>query len=134
MNQGWVRLRLTLFPDLPLSTSSLAQSSPHPRPTPRVLTILKVYPINTPASSLPVIAFAVGTNPTKFFEVQKEDLGFAAVSETMQYGGIQSRGDSTFDILGDTWLKAVYAVFDQGNKRFGAVQRMEMEQNLDVPE
>jgi hypothetical protein len=23
----------------------------------------------------------------------------------MQYGGIQSRGDSKMDILGDTWLK-----------------------------
>ncbi|KAF2652972.1 aspartic proteinase precursor [Lophiostoma macrostomum CBS 122681] len=89
------------------------------------------YPIGTPASDLPVVAFAVGT---KFFEVQKEDLGFAAVSETMQYGGIQSRGDSKFDILGDTWLKAVYAIFDQGNQRFGAVQRIEKEQNLDVPE
>jgi hypothetical protein len=51
----------------------------------------------------------------------------------MQYGGIQSRGDSKFDILGDTWLKAVYAIFDQGNQRFGVVQRVEKEQNTDVP-
>ena len=41
----------------------------------------------------------------------------------MSYGGIQSRGDMTFDILGDTFLKGIYAVFDQGNQRFGAVQR-----------
>lgn len=47
----------------------------------------------------------------------------------MQYGGIQSRGDSKFDILGDTWLKAVYAIFDQGKKRFGCVQRIEENQN-----
>ena len=25
-------------------------------------------------------------------------------------GGIQSRGDSEFDILGDVWLKSVYVV------------------------
>ena len=32
-----------------------------------------------------------------------------------------------FDILGDTFLKNVYAIFDQGNKRFGCVQRIEPE-------
>lgn len=31
--------------------------------------------------------------------------------------------DMTFDILGDTFLKSIYAIFDQGNTRFGAVQR-----------
>jgi hypothetical protein len=29
----------------------------------------------------------------------------------------------TFDILGDTFLKGIYAVFDQAGTRFGAVQR-----------
>ena len=29
----------------------------------------------------------------------------------------------TIDILGDTFLKCVYAVFDQGNLQFGAIQR-----------
>jgi len=29
----------------------------------------------------------------------------------------------TFDILGDTFLKGIYAIFDQGELRFGAVQR-----------
>lgn len=28
----------------------------------------------------------------------------------MVYGGIQSRGSMTFDILGDTFLKSIYAV------------------------
>jgi len=59
------------------------------------------------------------------------------------FGGIQSRGDMTFDILGDvsvdhfrgnlrmltslqTFLKSVYAIFDQGNQRFGAVQRTDL--------
>jgi hypothetical protein len=85
-----------------------------------------VFPIGTPVDKLPNVTFAVGD---KQFEVQKEDLGFAKVGNGMQYGGIQSRGDSKFDILGDTWLKAVYAIFDQGKKRFGCVQRTEENQN-----
>ena len=85
-----------------------------------------VFPIGTPIEKLPTITFAVGA---KHFEVQKEDLGFAKVGNGMQYGGIQSRGNSKFDILGDTWLKAVYAIFDQGKKRFGVVQRVEEFQN-----
>lgn len=69
----------------------------------------------------------------------------------MTYGGIQSRGDLGFDILGDTWLKGIYAVgfrsmaacfdtntgfqiFDQGNKRFGAVVRVDLTQDPSVPE
>lgn len=89
-----------------------------------------VFPLNTPVEALPKVTFAVGD---KQFEVQKEDFGFAKVSGSMQYGGIQSRGDSKFDILGDTWLKAVYAIFDQGRKRFGVVQRIEGTQNVAVP-
>lgn len=85
-----------------------------------------VFPIGTPVDKLPKVTFAVGD---KQFEVQKEDLGFAKVGNGMQYGGIQSRGDSKFDILGDTWLKAVYAIFDQGKKRLGCVQRTEDNQN-----
>lgn len=89
-----------------------------------------VFPIGTPVSKLPTITVAVGE---KQFEIQKEDFGFASVGGGMQYGGIQSRGDSKFDILGDTWLKAIYAIFDQGNKRFGAVQRIESSQNVGLP-
>jgi len=67
------------------------------------------------------------------FTVQKEDLAFADAGTGMVYGGIQSRGDMTFDILGDTFLKSIYAIFDQGNQRFGAVQRTEPTQNLSAP-
>ncbi|KAG9190947.1 hypothetical protein G6011_09035 [Alternaria panax] len=88
------------------------------------------FPIATKVSDLPTLALAVGD---KVFEVQKEDFGFAKCGADMQYGGIQSRGKSEFDILGDTWLKGVYAVFDQGRKRFGAVQRVEGVQNVAVP-
>lgn len=88
-----------------------------------------VFPIGTPVKQLPRVTFAVGS---KQFEVQKEDLGFAKVAGGMQYGGIQLRGNSKFDILGDTWLKSVYAIFDQGKKRFGVVQRIEGNQNTAV--
>lgn len=68
-----------------------------------------IYPSNTTADKLPVVSFAVGD---KQFVVQKEDLGFAAAKSGYVYGGIQSRGDMTMDILGDTFLKGIYAVSD----------------------
>ena len=66
-----------------------------------------LFPTDTAIDKLPVVSFAVGG---KQFPVQKEDLGFADAGNGMTYGGIQSRGDLSFDILGDTWLKSVYAV------------------------
>ncbi|KAF2091885.1 acid protease [Saccharata proteae CBS 121410] len=89
-----------------------------------------VFPTSTTADQLPTVTFAVGD---KQFAVQKEDLAFADAGNDMVYGGIQSRGDMTFDILGDTFLKGIYAIFDQGNTRFGAVQRKEAQQNLQAP-
>ncbi|KAK7522528.1 aspartic proteinase precursor [Phyllosticta citriasiana] len=89
-----------------------------------------VYPSDTSVDKLPVVTFAVGD---KQFTVQKEDLGFADAGNGYIYGGIQSRSSLDFDILGDTFLKGIYAIFDQGNKRFGAVQRIEKDQNTDVP-
>ncbi|PWY85087.1 acid protease [Aspergillus heteromorphus CBS 117.55] len=86
-----------------------------------------IYPSNTADSSLPVVSFAVGE---KQFAVQKEDLAFTEAKTGYSYGGIQSRGSMTFDILGDTFLKSIYAVFDVGNLRFGAVQRKELRQSL----
>ncbi|KAL8739204.1 MAG: hypothetical protein Q9181_000095 [Wetmoreana brouardii] len=65
-----------------------------------------LFPTNTQVDRLPVVAFDVGG---KEFAVQKEDLAFADAGHGMTYGGIQSRGDLPFDILGDTWLKGVYA-------------------------
>lgn len=43
---------------------------------------------------------------------------------------MQSRGSNPFDILGDAFLKSVYAIWDQGNQRFGAVPKIEKTQNL----
>ena len=66
-----------------------------------------VFPTNTPADKLPVVSFAVGTQQ---FNVNKADLAFADVGNGTTYGGIQSRGNLSFDILGDTFLKGIYAV------------------------
>lgn len=89
-----------------------------------------VFPSDTTADQLPTVGFAVGD---KIFTLNKEDLAFADAGNGMVYGGIQSRGDQDFDILGDVFLKSIYAVFDQGNTQFGAVQRTEPTQNLATP-
>jgi Eukaryotic aspartyl protease len=89
-----------------------------------------VFPTNTTADQLPQVGFPCGDH---MIQVQKEDLAFADAGNNMVYGGIQSRGTLPFDILGDTWLKACYVVFDQGNTRIGVVQRVEQEQNLAPP-
>ncbi len=66
-----------------------------------------IFPASTTADQLPVVTFAVGDQQ---FPVQKEDLGFADAGNGMVYGGIQSRGTMTFDILGDVFLRSIYAV------------------------
>jgi hypothetical protein len=80
-----------------------------------------IFPKDTPAKSLPTVSFAVGE---KLYEVNKEDLVFQDLGDGTVYGSIQSRGDQQdFDILGCVFLRGIYAIFDQGNSRFGAVQR-----------
>lgn len=66
-----------------------------------------IYPTDTAQDKLPTVSFAVGE---KQFVVQKEDLAFSEAKTGYVYGGIQSRGDMTMDILGDTFLKSIYAV------------------------
>ena len=80
-----------------------------------------VFPKDTPTESLPTISFAVGD---KLYNVKKEDLAFQDLGDGTVYGGIQSRGSQQdFDILGDVFLRGIYAIFDQGKTRFGATQR-----------
>lgn len=83
-----------------------------------------IFPLSVPMEKLPTVQLAVGS---KLFTILGEDLQYAPIGDGNCYGGIQSRGDLPFDILGDTFLKNVYAIFDQGNKRFGCVQRIEPE-------
>lgn len=89
-----------------------------------------LFPTSTKADDLPDFSVAVGD---KEFTIQKEDLAFAVASEGYWYGGVQSRGDNPFDILGDTFLKSVYAIWDQGQTRFGLVPKIESTQNLEPP-
>ena len=66
-----------------------------------------VFPLSTKAEDMPDFRIDVGG---KEFLVQAEDLAFAPADNQNWYGGVQSRGDLNFDILGDAFLKSCYAV------------------------
>lgn len=66
-----------------------------------------IIPKTVTADQLPTFSVAVGGTE---FVIQKEDLIFAEADADNWYGGVQSRGDNPFDILGDTFLKSIYAV------------------------
>ncbi|KAH9906622.1 acid protease [Xylariomycetidae sp. FL2044] len=90
-----------------------------------------IFPIDTSVDQLPEFKVAVGD---KEFVIQKEDLAFAPTDDGKSwYGGVQSRGMQPFDILGDTFLKSCYCIWDVGNTRFGAVPKLEKAQNLEPP-
>ncbi|KAI0144041.1 acid protease [Hypoxylon sp. NC0597] len=90
-----------------------------------------IFPITVKADDIPEIKVAVGD---KEYLIQKEDLAFALTDDKQHwYGGIQSRGFMPFDILGDTFLKSVYSIWDQGNRRLGLVPKIQATQSLDPP-
>lgn len=66
-----------------------------------------LIPSDIKADELPDFTVAVGSEQ---FAIQKENLLFAPAEEGWVYGGVQSRGSLPFDILGDVFLKSVYAV------------------------
>jgi len=73
-------------------------------------------------SSLPTIGFSVAGT---VYNIAGEDLLFADGGNGTYFGAIQSRGQNPQDILGDVFLKRVYAIFDQttGSPRIGFGQR-----------
>jgi len=75
------------------------------------------YPEN---AAVPDVEFAIGD---KSYKVNAKDFPFGAADSGYLFGGIQSRGDLTFDILGDVFLKSVYVVFNQGETTVGLAQR-----------
>ncbi|KAK4199367.1 aspartic peptidase domain-containing protein [Triangularia verruculosa] len=89
-----------------------------------------LIPKSAKVDDLPELSVAVGE---KEFVIQKEDLIFADADDSNYYGGVQSRGSMPFDILGDTFLKSIYAIWDQGNSRFGAVPKIEKTQKAPLP-
>ncbi|KAI1823418.1 eukaryotic aspartyl protease [Xylaria intraflava] len=87
-----------------------------------------IFPLGVTAEDLPDFKVAIGD---KLFLVQKEDIAFSVTDDGNHwFGGIQSRGTLPFDIYGDTFLKSVYAIWDQGNTRFGVVPKLEKTQSL----
>ena len=68
-----------------------------------------VFPANTPLEKLPDVRVDVGG---QLFRIEKEALIFAPAGNGNVFGGIQSGGNLTFNILGDVFLKHVYAIFD----------------------
>ncbi|KAI0206854.1 eukaryotic aspartyl protease [Astrocystis sublimbata] len=90
-----------------------------------------IFPKDVTLKSLPNFKVAVGK---KQFQIQQEDLAFAPTDDGQSwFGGVQSRGNLPFDILGDTFLKSVYAIWDQGNTRFGVVPKLDKTQRLIPP-
>lgn len=77
-----------------------------------------VIPSTITLDELPEFKVDIGG---KDFVIQKEDLIFSPIEGGSWYGAIQSRGDQSFDILGDVFLKSIYAIWDQvstKNKRY----------------
>lgn len=66
-----------------------------------------IFPMATTAYQLPRIEMKIGEH---FFYLQKEDLAYSDAGNGYVFGGVQSRGDMPLDILGDTFLKGIYAV------------------------
>jgi len=79
-----------------------------------------IFPTPTDLSTLPKVAFAVGN---ALFHIKPADFAFQDLGDGTTYGGVQSRGSQDFDVLGCVFLRCVYAIFDQGNSRFGCVER-----------
>lgn len=81
---------------------------------------------NSSISSLPTFEVAIGND---YWTIQPEDLVFQWIPEASVWaGGIQESDSIT--ILGDVFLKSVYAVWDRGQKRLGLVPKIEKTQNF----
>ena len=82
-----------------------------------------VFPANV--SQMPTIVLPIGEYD---IAMASEDFDFAPIDENWIQGSFQSRGAWYNDILGDVWIKNLYAIFDLGDgkdatKRFGFVPR-----------
>jgi len=85
-----------------------------------------IFPDNIDHDKLPAIEIGIGDpdipGGEKTFSIYPRDLIFSAASQGWIYGGIQDRGSQGFDILGDVFLKNLYAVdfsLSGSDSRFG---------------
>ncbi|KZT39402.1 acid protease [Sistotremastrum suecicum HHB10207 ss-3] len=77
-----------------------------------------IFPTNT---KIPPLSFCVGDY---LFTIPGKDLAFSEAGKGYSFGAVQSRGGNPQDILGDVFLKHIYAVFDQSDPpRLGIAQR-----------
>lgn len=79
-----------------------------------------IFPTPDDPATLPKVALSVGD---ALFQIKPADFAFQVLEDGMTYGGIQSRGNQEYDILGCVFLRCIYAIYDQGNARFGCIQR-----------
>ena len=84
-----------------------------------------IFPTSASVNEIPEIVLPAGNGVVT---LNPEDLITPiAENQTYYYGSIQSRGDATYDVFGDYWLRNVYAIWDFGTTteglRFGFVPR-----------
>jgi len=85
-----------------------------------------IFPVSVTEDKLPVISLGIGdpvTHGEQRFHILPRDISYATAYPGWIYGGFQDRGDMTYDVLGDVFLKNVYAIWDVKNKRFGCCPR-----------
>jgi len=84
-----------------------------------------IFPSNVLVSDIPTVVLPVGNGVVTLN--QGDLITTIAQNETYVYGSIQSRGNTTFDVFGDYWLRNIYAIWDFGTTseglRFGFVPR-----------
>jgi hypothetical protein len=85
---------------------------------------------NSAITKLPTFKIDVGG---KLWTVQPENLIYTGRDSSTTYGAIQENEGVGINILGDSFLKSVYAVWDHGNERLGLVPKIEAHQNLTIP-
>ncbi|PCH40757.1 acid protease [Wolfiporia cocos MD-104 SS10] len=76
-----------------------------------------IYPHH---AKVPEIHLAIGHT---MYRLNAVDFPCSNAGDGLNFGGIQSRGNLDYDIFGDVFLKSLYVVFNQGEKKVGVAQR-----------
>ncbi|KAF9819477.1 hypothetical protein IEO21_02085 [Rhodonia placenta] len=76
-----------------------------------------IYP-NT--AKIPELYLAIGQT---FYRLNEVDFAYSDAGDGHSFGGIQSRGNLKYDIFGDVFLKSLYIVFNQRDRKVGVAQR-----------